>query len=371
MTAVARRATPTAPTRAAAWGCAASRVAMGVLVCDTLGLALGLGLVAEAYAATTLTPTAAPLQPAQAASGPGGQAYRHAEVRIGQGGSGANAFYVFEPMSPQPASAPLVVVTHGYFEFSGYQMHRDLILHTVRQGHVVIYPRWQTGVIFPCAGSYFSEGCMRSATHGILGGIAYLQADAKRVQPELDRTSYFGFSYGGIITANLTNRWARLGLPQPRAIFLDEPHDGGYAGPTEPALDKDLSGIPATALLQCHVGERGVISEKNKALSSCNTLFPRLGHIPESRKNLVMAYTDSHGAPALSSAHGVSASTQTDALDFHFVWKAFDAMRSCALQGQDCAFGMGDTPEHRFNGVWRDGVPVRPLKVQTTSPIAP
>jgi len=212
---------------------------------------------------------------------------------------------------------------------------------------------------------------MASSTKGILDGIAYLQADAKRVQPELDKASYFGFSYGAIITSNITNRWASLGLPKPRVIFLDEPHDGGLQGPTEPALDKDLSGIPADVLFQCHDGEAGVISEKNKGLSSCNTVFPRLGHIPASNKNLVMTYTDNHGTPALSTAHGVSVSTKTDAYDYNFVWKTFDAMRSCALEGKDCAHGMGDTPEHRSNGVWSDGVPVKPLKIQSTSPIAP
>lgn len=332
------------------------------------GLALvcgGASAVTAATAITAITP------PTQAETGPGGKDHRHAEVRISQGGSGYNAYYVFEPAAPRPASAPLVVITHGYMEFAGYSMHKDLIMHTVRQGNVVIYPRWQTFVWTPCAGSFNSERCMASAAKGILDGIGFLKADPTRVQPELDKTSYFGFSFGAVITANLVNRWASLKLPQPRVIFLDEPHDGGLQGPTEPALDKDLSGIPSTALIQCHVGEKGVISEKNKAMSSCNTLFPRLGHVPESNKNLVMVYTDSHGSPALKSTHGISDSRTIDAYDHRFIWKAFDAMRSCALEGRDCEHGMGDTPEHRSNGVWSDGVPVRPLKVQTQGPIAP
>lgn len=320
---------------------------------------------ATATAAPTITP------PVQANFGPGSKDYPHGQVRISQGGTGYNAYYVFEPTLPQPSSAPVVVILHGYVDFTGYKMHTDLIMHTVRKGNVVIYPRWQTALWAPCAGSYFSEKCMASATKGILDGIAYLQANNARVQPELDKASYFGFSYGAIITANLTNRWASLKLPKPRAIFLDEPHDGGLQGPTEPALDKDLSGIPADALFQCHVGEKGVISEKNKALSSCNTVFPRLGHIPPANKNLVMVYTDSHGTPALSSGHGVSDAKVTNAHDFNFVWKTFDAMRSCALQGTDCAYGMGDTPEHRDLGRWSDGVAVKALKVQSTSPIAP
>lgn len=332
---------------------------MAALLASTI-TALG-----AAHAATTIA------QPTQPAFGPGGKDYQYAGVRVSQGGSGVNAYYVFEPISPQPASAPLVVITHGYYEFAGYNTLKDLITHTVRKGNVVVYPRWQTAPWAPCIGSYFSEKCMASATTGIRDGIAYLQADATRVQPELDKTSYFGFSYGAIITANLMNRWASLKLPEPKAIFLDEPHDGGLQAPTEPALDKDLSGIPSTALIQCHDGEKGVLSEANKSMSSCNTLFPRLGHIPESNKNLVMTYTDGHGTPVLNTTHGVSMSSPTDAYDYNFIWKSFDAMRSCALNGTYCGQGMGDTPEHRSNGYWSDGVPVKPLKIQTFAPIAP
>lgn len=355
---------PLHPTHSSALRC--GPMAWASLACSLL---LTVCIAQAATVTPATTPTITP--PTQPASGPGGKDYPHGTVRITQGGTGVNAYYVFEPMTPQPVSAPLVVITHGYGDFSGYKMHRDLIMHTVRKGNVVIYPRWQTALWSPCAGSFFSERCMASATKGILDGIASIQDKVDRVQPELDKASYFGFSYGAIITANLTNRWAALKLPKPRVIFLDEPHDGGLLGPTEPSLDKDLSGIPTDVLIQCHDGERGVISEKKKPLSSCNTLFPRLGHIPESNKNLVMLYTDAHGSTSLSSAHGVSDSTSTNAYDFFFVWKTFDAMRSCALNGMDCATAMGDTPEHRFTGLWSDGVPVRPLKVQTFAPIAP
>ena len=66
------------------------------------------------------------------------------------------------------------------------------------------------------------------------------------MQPRRRRTSYFGFSFGGIITANLANRYRSLHLPKPRAIFLDDPHDGGLNGFDEPALDDSLAGIPST-----------------------------------------------------------------------------------------------------------------------------
>jgi hypothetical protein len=82
-------------------------------------------------------------QPPQPRSGPGGGDYRHAGWRVSSGGGGADGWYVFEPVGPRPVGAPLAIVLHGYYEFSGYDQLYVLIRHTVRRGSVVVYPRWQ------------------------------------------------------------------------------------------------------------------------------------------------------------------------------------------------------------------------------------
>src|SRR5664279_4770876 len=157
-----------------------------------------------------------------------------------------------------------------------------LIRHTVLSGHVAIYPRWQTSVISPCPGPFNVEPCMTSEVHAIRGALAYLHADRRRVQPELGRTSYFGFSFGGIITANLANRWRSLGMPKPRAMFLDDPHDGGLAGDGEPALDDSLAGIPSSTLVECHSGAHGVFDDPSQDLS--------LIHISEPTRRTPISY---------------------------------------------------------------------------------
>jgi pimeloyl-ACP methyl ester carboxylesterase len=280
---------------------------------------------------------------------------------------------VFEPVAPRPRSAPLTVITHGYFEFAGYDQMYELIRHTVRRGSIVIYPRWQTDVVTPCAGPFDIEPCMRAEVAGIRGALAFLRAERGRVQPPLDRASYFGFSFGGIVTANLANRWAALGLPRPRAVFLDDPHDGGLAGAGEPALDDSLAGIPRGTLFECHSGAAGVIAEAGKAGSSCNAVFDRLGHLPARDKDLVMTRTDTHGSPTLSAAHGVCTAPpgRADAYDWNFCWKVWDALRDAALRGVNRRFALGDTFRHRWNGRWSDGTPVTPLTIQNTAPLIP
>jgi hypothetical protein len=332
-------------------------------------------LIAAALVMTVLAPEAAAAvtQPAHPRSGPGGSDYTYRGWRVSAGGTGAEAWYVFEPARPRPAKAPLAVVMHGYFEYAGYGQLYELIRHTVRKGSIVIYPRWQTGVVEPCPGPFDIGPCMTSAVRAIRGALAYLHARPQRVQPQLRRTSYLGFSFGGIITANLANRYRKLHLPRPRAIYLEDPHDGGFDGAGEPALDASLAGIPSTVKLECHSGADGVIGEPGKERPSCNAVFPKLRHIPRKNKDLVLTHSDAHGAPALSSAHGVCAAPRgrAHAYDWNFCWKVWDALRSCAYHRSDCRDALGNTRAHRSNGRWSDGVPIAPLKVADAAPIRP
>jgi hypothetical protein len=335
-----------------------------------LAASLAIGLVAAAAASGA----AAITQPPQPRSGPGGSDYSNRGFRVSSGGSGADAWYVFEPTRPRPKKAPLAIVMHGYYEYAGYDSMYELIRHTVRKGNIVIYPRWQTAVATPCPGPVDIEPCIKSSTHAIRGALAHLRARPRlRVQPDIERTSYFGFSFGGIITANLTNRYRKLHLPKPRAIWLEDPHDGGLTGTDEPAVDDSLRGIPATAKVECHSSAGGVISDPLMTNASCNAVFPKLGHIPKRNKDLVLTRPDSHGTPPLSAPHGVCAARKggADAYDWNFCWKAWDGLRDCAYYGRSCRYALGNTPQHRSNGRWSDGVPIAPLKIQDAAPIRP
>ena len=159
-------------------------------------------------------------------------------------------------------------------------------------------------------------------------------------------------------------------------LFLAEPHDGGLTGPGEPALDASLAGIPSTTLVNCLNGDQGVITEVGKSASSCNAVFPKLGHIPDANKDIVLANSDAHGEPQIIANHPMCAATASDplsldALDFFACWKILDGLGDCAFSRANCEYALDDTPEHRFMGLWSDGVPVSELKIQKTAPIAP
>jgi hypothetical protein len=336
--------------------------------------ALGFACLVGLLLAVAAPPApAAVTQPSQPGSGPGGSDYRHRDFRVHQGGEGYDSWYVFAPTGPRLQRAPVAIVMHGYYEFSGYAQFYELIRHTVRRGSVVIYPRWQTDVVAPCPGPYLIEPCMDSAVAGIRGAMGFLRSHPGWTQPQRRLASYLGFSFGGIITANLANRWRALGLPKPRAVFLEDPHDGGLDGFGEPALDDSMAGIPRNVKLQCHSSAAGVISEPGKESSSCNALFPMLGRIPNRNKDLVMISADDHGAPPLGAGHGVCTARQgaADAYDWNFCWKVWDALRDFAYHGTHRRYALGDTHRHRFNGRWSDGVPIKPLKIRNRAPILP
>lgn len=339
-------------------------------------LLLPLALVA-ALALAPAVAQAAPQQPGQPTSGPGGSAYSHGDYRVTYGGLGDNGWFVFEPTSPKPASAPVAIMLHGFGEFFGYPSQVGLIEHAVRKGSVVIYPRYMTSPATPCQGPFNMEPCETAAVTAIKDALQTLRADPSRVQPDVSRASYFGHSFGGIVTTNMLNAWKAHGIPEPRAVFLDDPHDGGFTGDDEPALDDDLSGIPSTTLFQCYSGAHGVLDDTSnvdppniKPDASCNSVFPKLKTIPPENKDLVMLVEDPHGTPALSSDHTTCGSLDPhDAYDWGFCWKTWDALLACAYTKTDCTTALGDTPQHRYVGTWSDGTPIRGLKIQDAGPI--
>lgn len=328
-------------------------------------------VVAQTPSTVAAPPEATVTQPAQPTSGPGGSALPHRDWTVRSGGTGADAWYAFLPADPTPRTAPVAIVLHGYYEYAGYDSMYEFIRHTVLGGSIVVYPRWQTDVAAPCPGPFDVEPCMDSAVTGIRDALAHLADDPTGIRPDVTSASYFGFSFGGILTANLTNRWRALHLPEPRVIFLDDLHDSGLDGPGEPALDDSMAGIPATVLLECHHGIQGVITEDPSG--GCNALFPKLGHIPTDRKAIVATRPDDHGRPALTSFHGVCAARKgaADAYDWNFCWKVWDDLRAAADEGRLPRHAIGDDPAHADNGRWSDGTPIAPLVVRHAAPLGP
>jgi len=80
-------------------------------------------------------------QPLQPASGPGGSDYAHSAVTFYNYASQPDGFFIFEPSSPAPDSANVVVFIHGLNIVNPY-LYGAWINHLVKHGNIVIYPKY-------------------------------------------------------------------------------------------------------------------------------------------------------------------------------------------------------------------------------------
>lgn len=294
-----------------------------------------------------------PSPPQQPPNGPGGSNYSHGGVRQSRYGWGGREFWIFEPTNPTPTSAPLIVFNHGWSAFFPIT-YMAWIEHLVKRGNIVVYPRYQLGLVI---GVRYAT---QNALQAVKKAIVILQ-NGNHVQPDLDKFAIVGHSLGGGITAEMAVLAQEKGLPFPKAVM-----------PVQPFIQidsmmKDFHGIPATTLLLVVVGENDTIVGNY----SGKLIFSTSDQIPFGQKDFVIQKTDRYGSPALVADHYapicIPNSSWVDAMDYYSTWKLFDALTDYAFYGTNREYCLGNTSEQRFMGDWSDGTPVKELTV-TDSP---
>ena len=77
--------------------------------------------------------------------------------------------------------------------------------------------------------------------------------------------------------------------------------------------------------------------------------------------------------PPLSSSHGVCAAPAGHGrrLRLELLLEGLGRVTRRASDGDMSQSALGDTPEHRSNGLWSDGTPIAPLTIQDAAPIGP
>jgi pimeloyl-ACP methyl ester carboxylesterase len=293
-----------------------------------------------------------PTPPEQPSTGPGGSNYSHEGVRQLQYGWGGHQFWIFEPTNPTPTSAPLIVFNHGWSAFfpSSYQAWID---HLVRRGNIVIYPRYQLGLVI---GVRYSTS---NAIQAVKKAITILQ-NSDHVQPDLDKFAIVGHSLGGGITAEMAVLAEQNGLPRPKAIMPVQPFI------RSDTMMKNFHAIPATTFLLVVVGENDTIVGDYAG----KLIFSSSDQIPFDQKDFIIQRTDRYGSPALVADHFapicITNGSWVDAMDYYSTWKLFDALTDYAFFGTNHDFCLGNTLEQRFMGFWSDGTAVKELMITDT-----
>jgi len=291
-----------------------------------------------------------PLPPEQPDDGPGGSNYSYNGVRESRYWWGARQFWIFEPTDPTPESAPLIVFLHGWSAMLPY-FYKAWIDHIVKRGNIVVFPRYQRGLLLGYRLFNFN------AIITVKAAIIILKK-GDHVAPELDKFAITGHSLGGGLTANMAALAKKFNLPTPKAIMPVQP---GFPV----CVTVNLSEISNETLMLVIVGEDDTVVENE----SGKRIFYGCDQIPLSNKDFVIQVTDTYGDPDLVADHlapvcisDVSHPT-VDAMDFYSTWKLFDALTDFAFYGLNGEYCLGNTPEQRFMGLWSDGTPVKELIV--------
>lgn len=323
-------------------------------------------------------PSEPPRPPAQPEIGPGGKLYKHANVTKNRYGSGGKEYWLFEPDTPKPKSAPVIVLIHGWGGVNP-MYYGAWIDHLVRRGNIVIYPRYQNGLLTPVR--EFTPNMF----HALRDAMDRLRSKPEHVRPDVKRFAAVGHSMGGLLAANLAALASESGLPKVNAVMSVEP------GITEDPVSfplADLKKISRETLLLAVVGDQdGLVGDRD-----AKRIYRESGNVSAANKDFITLVTDERGTPPLRASHRAPTapdgsydsnentervrellsrqsrrrapeSPATNALDFYGTWKLFDGLCDAAFYGKNREYALGNTPQQRFMGKWSDGVAVKELKV--------
>lgn len=322
--------------------------------------------------------------PEQPLTGPGGKQYVHASVKKNRYGKGGQEYWIFEPDSPRPRTAPVIIFLHGWGGMNPLY-YGAWLDHLVKRGNIVVYPRYQSNLLTS----------VKDFTPNILAAVKdavrRLQTEPGHVTPDFTKFATVGHSVGGLLAANIAALARESNLPRVRAVMSVEP------GITESPINvplADLKKIPGDTLLLAIAGDRDDLVRDRDA----KRIYYESRRVSAQNKDFITLVSDSHGQPTLIASHraptamnkdydsgeGVSGTPpgtldpmgdarisrrvrpetmMVNALDYYGTWKLFDGLIDAAFTGKNRVYALGNTPQQRFMGVWSDGVPVKELKV--------
>jgi pimeloyl-ACP methyl ester carboxylesterase len=323
--------------------------------------------------------------PSQPQTGPGGKQYVHSNVTKNRYGKGGEEYWIFEPDSPRPRTAPLIVFLHGWGGMNPLY-YGAWIDHLVKRGNIVVYPRYQATLLTPM------KDFTPNALLAIKDAISRLQNEQGHVRPDLNKFATVGHSAGGLVAASVAALADESRLPRVRAVMSVEP------GITEAPISiplADLRKLPSDTLLLALAGDQDSLVRDTDA----KRIYYESTRIPADNKDFITLVSDTHGTPNLLASHRAPTALDKDydsgegftgassgasdrignspqiqrrvrpetmminALDYYGTWKLFDALCDAAFNNKNREYALGNTPQQRFMGRWSDGTPVKELKV--------
>jgi acetyl esterase/lipase len=288
----------------------------------------------------------------------------HQAVRRYEIGVGPRSYWLFEPDEPKPDRAPVVVFLHGWFAVNpGF--YGAWIDHLVRNGRIVIFPRYQKDV------GTLPADFLPNTLEAVRDALGVLHDGLGHVRPDTERFALIGHSAGGNLAAQLgaVSSDPHADLPVPRAIIAVMP------GEVLPMREPNLARIPGTTLLVVFVGEDDLVVGDLRG----RQIFAAATAVPPSRKRFILLRSDRHGFPPLIAEHtaptgvhhrldngeGVFRALQlsfsdVNALDRAGFWRISNLTLQAAFAGRTLDEAICDNETFGHLGFWSDGRKVIP-----------
>jgi hypothetical protein len=297
--------------------------------------------------------------PVQPTEGPGGKSYQHGEMTTWESGFRHERYQVFQPATPKPQKAGLVVLLHDWLT-EDPQYYAGLIRHLCRRGNIVLFPHFQ--------GTGAPDEDYHTNIVWIIKDFLLKSLARKDIEVELTRLSYIGHGAGAVLAAN-------FGLPKARTIILLTPH-------ARSLKLLDLTGISRTTRLVIISGDE--VAPENDLLA--REIFYAADRVRSDKKIFITVLSDYYGQPPLiademaalsperplyerlvvkrrhefvktfreRSVAGTMRTQPIDAFDWLVIFRIFDAIEQL-YSGQPGLDIFKDSPQLRFMGYWSDG----------------
>jgi dienelactone hydrolase len=289
----------------------------------------------------------------------------HQGVKRFEIGQGPRSYVIFEPEKPKPeGAAPVVVFLHGWFAVNpGF--YGAWIDHLVRNGQIVIFPRYQNDV------GTMPHDFLPNALAAIRDALAVLHDGVGHVRPDANRFVLIGHSAGANLAAQIAAVSAdpTADIPAPRAVITMMP------GEILPLRVPSLSEIPAKTLLMVVVGDEDLVVGDLRG----RQIFTEATAIPRSRKRFIVFRSDRHGFPPLIAEHNAPTGAHAkldngegifrlfqlslcdvNAFDRAGFWRMADLTILAAFSGKTLDDVTRDHEQFRHLGYWSDGRKVNP-----------
>ena len=273
----------------------------------------------------------------QPSTTPGGTVYANASITV-NGPYWANnrytnnnvEYYIYEPGTPTPAKAPVILFLHGYAAFAASD-YQAWINQMVQKGFIVVWAAYQSNLTSTFAD--YPSNAEAAWTDALYRLQNYTWEP--HVRPYMvngvPQTLIVGHSFGGWITGWLAGEAesAVPSFPTPLALVMIEPASLGLLPPI------NFAGISPTTKMVI------VSSDQDNVACSADgvNIFESTTQVPAAQKNYLFFNSDMTGTPNQVGNHyypntyGYKDTAAIDNRDFYVTYKLSVAAATCMAAG--------------------------------------